>query len=180
MKLTRTSVEEFSDGGSGKMICSKCGKDIGGYLACKNCAKTASAMQDKLIMERYERDAYRRILSGARPIWVQDCTCNGEPKVQHLAFALWIFGRTFSFCGHELSTGKCKGPQGSETYWKPEYESDKELCPLCVDRLMSLGGGICRDICSICGGHGKHRSGCEYRKLNDSNLVAKLTATGPK
>lgn len=156
------------------MNCSKCGKDIGNYIACRNCAKVASAIQEHKTQLRYETEAYAQILKGVREVWIQRCGCDPNSRVLHIAFQCWIDYKSVAFCGHNISIGACRGGGGLRP-WKSEYKDDPEFCPLCLDRLLNLGNGICRDICSFCGTpDGKHAKRCAFKALENTGLVEKL------
>lgn len=157
------------------MTCSKCSREIPAkYLACLHCAKVASAIQVQNTHKRYEQGNCERILTGAREVWIQRCMCDENATVYHLAFTCWIEHKSVSFCGHNISMGACRGDGGLRK-WEPEHKDNPHFCPLCVDRLLSKGAGICADICSICGGtDGKHYKGCNFRRLEDTELVSKL------
>lgn len=158
------------------MSCRRCGSDIGELLACRHCAEVASALQKKRTNERFELRAFLRILQGSQDVWVQDCTCiGGGPKVQHLAFAYWIDAISVAFCGHNIGLVRCHG-NGGMIFWKPEYKDDPEICPLCLNRLLNFGGGICAGVCLLCGeSDGKHHAKCTYAPLaNNSDLIAQF------
>lgn len=120
-----------------------------------------------------ERQCFEGILRGAHNLWMQVCSCS--ERTTHLAFYYDHEFKHVAFCGHELTFGSCKITFGTMAPWNEESQKEPTLCPLCVDRLVNLGGGLCAEVCLLCGhADGVHNKGCVYRRLQNKELVAKL------
>lgn len=147
------------------MTCRKCGSKIpADKLGCMHCARVAQVMSDRQNWKRLDAEWFRWIHEKDwATLWVAVERQEDGTIVHHFAQESLIDFMTISFCGLGLSIGGTTKDanivMGGQQ--KPDFRPDPRNCPLCWDRLINRGGGICADICLACGGKdGTHRKKC--------------------
>lgn len=148
------------------MNCKKCGTQIPeGKIACLHCIRVVQVLRDRQIWAANDKLWFSDIHDKpSATLWVQVERREGGEEIYHFATDSPIDFATISFCGLNMSMGSGEGNFSSGRQQRPIFTPDHRNCPLCYDRLMNRGGGICANVCTACGGKdGEHRAGCCLR-----------------
>lgn len=148
------------------MICSRCNSVIPeGMVACLHCIRVAQVMSDRATWKRGDQLWFKAVHeSEIQTLWVQVEKAADGTEIHHFAQECSIDFMSISFCGLDISRSNSEHVFIMGRQQRPNFTPDERNCPLCWDRLMSRGGGICAGICLACGGKDDtHKAGCVLR-----------------
>ena len=161
---------------TGQLKCKRCGSKYEG-LGCLHCIRVAQIHEDRRV-SKAEFEHWFQFLKkhpDVATLWVQVEVQPDGTEIHHFSECSSMTEATISFCGLNMSIGK-EPPSGGRysggRQQHPNFTEDPRNCPLCWDRLMNNGGGICADICMNCGRHGEdHHKDCDLRLPEPGELI---------